>query len=97
MSAHTPGPWRFWDREDHPFNRIITNDAGDAGIAAPIARIRGQELAKDEQAANARLIAAAPELLAELKKRRDCLAKFVLEDDEIAELDALIKKAEGKE
>ena len=64
MSApkHTPGPWRMsaairWDEFD-------IRDAGSSGGYAPIAKVKGDKRSTLEQAAaNARLIAAAPELL----------------------------------
>jgi len=65
-TKHTPGPWKFWDRAD-PFSALVTDDAGIAGIAAPIVRIRGIEMSPEEMRANARLIAAAPDLLEALR------------------------------
>ena len=63
MSNHTPGPWLF----DEESEAITTNDR----VASSKTQIATVELGwaepfESEQIANARLIAAAPELLAEL-------------------------------
>jgi hypothetical protein len=55
MSKHTPGPWVVYD--DHPHD-VITNNC--AFLVARCSTI----VDSDETAANACLIAAAPELLA---------------------------------
>lgn len=57
-AAHTRGPWRVWDGKGGAMPRIITDAAGssvaDANAGFPCSR--------EEQDANARLIAAAPDL-----------------------------------
>jgi hypothetical protein len=70
-SQHTPGPWKYLDRGNDHTNHLIANEKGDAGIAQPIARIHEPEkLYIEEMRANARLIAAAPDLLAALIQLR---------------------------
>jgi hypothetical protein len=67
MSKHTPGPWEF-DGQSYIWS--------DMAIGKMIAQIRGwgwlqkegEEEAIAEQEANARLIAAAPEMYEALKK-----------------------------
>lgn len=58
---HTPGPWRIEDKErilsDCPEFRIMCSDGYIAGV----------DSTRAENAANARLIAAAPELLEALE------------------------------
>jgi len=76
---HTPGPWE-WDENVHGIH--ITKPR-DGTIPLTVARIAGSN---DESLANARLIAAAPELLAELaamKARGDRLAEAFLETREM--------------
>jgi hypothetical protein len=67
--AHTPGPWTAEPADmfgDH--NIILADSREDArAIAAVVSNIRDP----DEVAANARLIAAAPELLETLTACRD--------------------------
>lgn len=88
MSKHTPGPWAV---EDDIF--VYTHD-GRCIVGAP-----GVNLTEDEAAANASLIAAAPDLLQVLKRfvadaadypawQRPCAV--------VEEAEATIAKAEGR-
>ena len=62
MTAHTPGPWkRSSDTMIH------------GGGSACVARVQRGSLSPDESNANARLIAAAPDLLAALKAAQEAL------------------------
>lgn len=61
MSAHSPGPWRWKVQQDA--RNILVDKDGD-----PV--LRGQEH-MGVLIANERLVAAAPELLAALKKNHD--------------------------
>jgi len=99
MSAHTPGPWR--------------RDIG-AGLRGDVRAENGRMVAvcwgintgdpyrpayKAECDANAHLIAAAPELLRELKKVHSWLGKLTdwhgAEDPDLDGIRAAIAKAEG--
>jgi hypothetical protein len=94
MSKHTPGPWSYWPNScEYP--GVITQDETALHIAVPTALPNVQ--------ANARLIAAAPDLLAALKDCRSELV-YILEsygdlgvgfDRAIGAADAAIAKAEG--
>lgn len=65
---HTPGPWEFKTAANGD-NGILAEGTG--VFAEAFAEIRhGGENARDEALANARLIAAAPDLLAALKALR---------------------------
>ncbi len=68
MSKHTPAPWDFWSGYDHvdKFLAEITAESGDIVVARYNHMI-------DEGEANARLIAAAPELLDALEACLDAL------------------------
>lgn len=58
-SKHTPGPWSINDWPQ------ATSDVGIGATGTPlVARISLRDVSINEQKANARLIAAAPELLA---------------------------------
>lgn len=57
-TAHTPGPWHIGMRP----GPIVYGPKGEQ-----VADLRGDLLPKDESAANLRLIAAAPDLLAALR------------------------------
>lgn len=94
--AHTPGPWTVQEVRGSfqvPFHVL-------AADKKPVAWCEGQQLKPDrtsigEARANARLIAAAPELLRELK-----FAVSVLQDNHIARgvaaALAAIRQAEGR-
>ena len=68
---HTPGPWLVWDskgtaRIDHTTGVYRQPDSSDEQIIALCDE--DLSLSSDEQLANARLIAAAPELLEALQQ-----------------------------
>lgn len=70
MSAHTPGPWSYWSGYN-AYDKIeaqVTAEGGDIVIASYNHLI-------PEGEANARLIAAAPDLLEVLDLVQDCLMK----------------------
>ena len=59
-TAHTPGPWNlvWWGNEEYPYPLSVLADRNSAWVA------RGGSVSSE---ANARLIAAAPDLLDELQ------------------------------
>lgn len=68
MSKHTPGPWKMRNRTgNHDWNnwRIAAEDG--PGRVGGICRL-DESLTGEESEANARLIAAAPELLEALRE-----------------------------
>jgi hypothetical protein len=64
MTNHTPGPWRF-----HSETGFIGSDHGYVPIATPFQET--WQTGKPQAVANARLIAAAPDLLAALEALTD--------------------------
>lgn len=95
----TPGPWNC--KGAHPEGCAVYVDPGDDpgfGDVAVIYRV----LRSDEQVqADARLIAAAPDMYAALGAARDTLAELPDEDDErdrdlLALIDAALAKAVGQ-
>ena len=64
-AGHTPGPW-FTKREG--FSTVYVETRIGGGLIQEVAACGPTQGGTDEQAANARLIAAAPELLVELEK-----------------------------
>ena len=90
MSKHTPGPWREAYRANHRY-RIIGGEK-ETSICEIALWITDYE----EQSANARLIAAAPDLLESLEAL--VFRSHLPPEDEWIEKDALaaIAKAEGK-
>ena len=64
MSAkHTPGPWRL----DNRGTTYIVDKPGDGYITRDICRMDSSTMSAFHQEGNARLIAAAPDLLEALK------------------------------
>lgn len=68
---HTPGPW-FVFENGHCVGGPGETEAGTAGVALCGMRLRTPE----EIAANARLIAAAPEMLAALEAEEEAITHF---------------------
>lgn len=69
MSKRTPGPWLVLPKQKHQnFLEVVHTDTKTVGAASGvIARVTHRITWHDEQEANAHLIAAAPDLLEELK------------------------------
>ena len=89
---HTPGPWEL--AVSFPIPTV-------KGNGESIARIMWISVYPEQQAANARLIAAAPELLELLIKLRQCDRDQHGHDRDLwginAEIDAAITKATGED
>jgi hypothetical protein len=86
MSAHTPGPWHASSSgEGQPLNRIgyAMRGVGGGYDSRCIALLSVSERDDEVVSANARLMAAAPELLANLKKLLAvCVAMDAEQDNE---------------
>jgi hypothetical protein len=100
MSAHTPGPWYVGaqndglyiiDRQPSPSNDDPRHDADVELVATPFAA-RGATVE-----ANARLIAAAPEMLEALKDVMERLVDRHEADESAVKARAAIAKATGGE
>ena len=93
VSEHTPGPWKV----DECYTGIFVTTAGGQNVA----QVTQSEVDwKYPASANARLIAAAPDLLRLLKDVVRCDKKhsdLLYEDPDFRkEIEAVIAKAEGK-
>jgi len=84
--SHTPGPWKFYDDSNDGKTNLIEIVA----IGKTVARIYHSVPAEDLP--NARLIAAAPDLLAALNYLVDRVPAL----GNVPEIRAAIDKAEGK-
>lgn len=103
-TKHTPGPWigagpSFGDPLPRYTTEIITESEDENGEVRSICELPVVHH-DDENEANARLIAAAPDLLEVLKHIRRCIpyGGFVQIHDNsmtLAQIDAAIAKAEG--
>lgn len=96
MAKHTPGPWEL--------NEVPQGKRGAAGqwmIRKGVHIIAMPQHGDDEDAANARLISAAPDLLEAAKRFTDCdfdsqgRAVVRVDVDAIEALRAAVRKAEG--
>lgn len=101
-AKHTPGPWDYWDMDEHGFHVFLASErrAGqhvDRSIAAVRYGRTGTNSEKYWEArANARLIAAAPDLLAMLiSLRSENEIRGFLDPATDRKIDALIEKALG--
>ena len=102
MSGHTPGSWGYGDCTDPLSSRPGDNAVYSNGtLVALVSEERG---INDEQRANIRMIAAAPDMLAAMKALKEWLVEdriFSREHDpdqcdcELCWADAAIAKAEG--
>lgn len=88
----TPGPWG-WSMPDEVFPVVFCNETGNI-----IADLNDPENKQREMVANAKLIAAAPEMYAELKRHCAlCMLQHPeCEGCEICETRKVLKKARGE-
>ena len=103
MSKHTPGPWTLTRTGDHK-RWIVGNRQSTWGTE--VAEVYSDDTDPDEAAANARLIATAPELLVELRAVSAWLKRLAIAppnqmigaalDEGVRRIDAAIAKAEGR-
>ncbi len=93
MSTHTPGPWKAWQRDaDKGSNYWLIRTASEkTGLEDTLRGYCGE--------ANARLIAAAPDLLEALEGLLECISETRGKDatKAVAKALAVIAKAEGKQ
>jgi hypothetical protein len=94
MAEHTPGPWRTYGPDSQDANWIIAYD-GQEIYVSEIAKIPAtwNHILDERKAANARLIAAAPDLLAACEAALEPLMTY---HPRIPELDRQVKDARGK-
>jgi hypothetical protein len=91
MSQHTKGPWSFYT---HPQPNGCPVVGGDGVMVAMLAHSVSEYGQKEEALANARLIAAAPELLTWLKWASKRLPEDVKQSWQYEELCKTLAKAE---
>ena len=83
MSKHTPGPWAYGGRE---FNDVREADGELVAVALHL-RVKKPERSIAEAKANARLIAAAPDLL-------EALQPFVLANSSEEHINLMIRTSD---
>ena len=90
-TKHTPGPWRMFDKDWATGAQTIHADV--AWTRHPESGLVCSSRTREEDAANALLIAAAPELFEALKAMRMKYGEYACEACDAA--DAAIAKATG--
>ena len=93
MTKHTPGPW-YTRKNDASITALLRN-----GTASTVAHVDFSK-SRDEWVANARLIAAAPDMLAALEMVESLLIGVAMTDypviTELEKVTAVISKAKGE-
>lgn len=86
MSAHTPGPWSVYEDEDEP--TLVVGHEKMPSYHIPLwGRVLSETPPTEEDRANARLIAAAPDML-------DALKAYIAAD-ESGDHDSFVNAYEG--
>jgi len=97
MSAHTPGPWTIGDANGYRATSVLAGDNSVADVYGLPLHQHISKFVECEGLANARLIAAAPDLLEALKVLH---ARYLLiignEGPEALQARAAIAKATGE-
>ena len=103
-ATHTPGPWHYSEviRGRDQYYRQIRADFKIAEVHACHSGVAGTKEGRAEDEANARLIAAAPELLEQCKLFEKCLTHLINSGDSGADLERdklreVLAKVEGGE
>jgi len=102
--AHTPGPWHYSEviRGRDQYYRQIRADFKIAEVHACHSGVAGTKKGKAEDEANARLIAAAPEMYEMCKLLEECMENIDGRDGwdasyELAKVREVLAKVEGGE
>ena len=95
---HTPGPWSLEDRG----YKFIVHKHGEGYVTRDVCRLDGSTMSAFNQAANAHLIAAAPDLLEVVEDAVDawethCESGDMMQGDWVRDARAAIAKARGQE
>jgi hypothetical protein len=103
-TTFTPGPWHYSEviRGRDQYYRQIRADFKIAEVHACHSGVAGTKKGRAEDEANARLIAAAPDLLAQCKEFEKCLTHLINSGDSGADLERdklreILAKVEGGE
>lgn len=98
MSGHTPGPWVAVNvgSDDEPMMEVRAARIAGQPPRHSVAICATGDSPQEMENANARLIAAAPDLLAALKKARVAVSAYSPDPTEpLDEIDAALAKAEA--
>lgn len=103
-ATFTPGPWHYSEviRGGDQYYRQIRADFKIARVHACHSGVIGTKKGREEDEANARLIAAAPELYAQAKNLERLLTELAMQgetgtDEALEEVRAVLAKVDGGE
>ncbi len=101
--THTPGPWHYSEviKGRDQYYRQIRADFKIAEVHACHSGVAGSKKGREEDQANARLIASAPELLEQCKLFEKLLSTLIMEGHSGADLErdnlqAILDRVEGE-
>lgn len=100
MNKHTPGPWRTIESTNKTVRTIVGKDFPGQGYIADVNLCRTNDAQEVDGEANARLIAAAPELLQLVKDMREAFYVKGTRKALLAVMErskSVMEKAEGRE
>ena len=100
MNKHTPGPWRTIESTDKTMRTVVGPDFPGQGYIADVNLCRTNDAQDVDGEANARLIAAAPELLQLVKDMREAFYVKGTRKALLAVMErskSVMEKAEGRE
>lgn len=103
MMPHTPGPWHVWGEDDwwesQTDDLVVVADVGDmfvCNMGPPVSPLEA-DTAKSPNLANARLIAAAPEMLEALELACETLRaqEWEINIGVVARVEEVLEKVKG--
>ena len=100
MNKHTPGPWRTIESTNTTMRTVVGPDFPGQGYIADVNLCRTSDAQDVDGEANARLIAAAPELLQLVKDMREAFYVKGTRKALLAVMErskSVMEKAEGRE
>ena len=100
MNKHTPGPWRTIESTNTTMRTVVGPDFPGQGYIADVNLCRTNDAQDVDGEANARLIAAAPELLQLVKDMREAFYVKGTRKALLAVMErskSVMEKAEGRE
>ena len=100
MNKHTPGPWRTIESINTTMRTVVGPDFPGQGYIADVNLCRTNDAQDVDGEANARLIAAAPELLQLVKDMREAFYVKGTRKALLAVMErskSVMEKAEGRE
>lgn len=98
MSKHTPGPWMITGEDERFVYALSSKGTNSFSCLVSPGYIQGYD-SEETQQANARLIAAATDMLEELEKLLECIEFYHLDNlyFDTDKTKQVIAKAKGKE